>query len=427
MNHSKDITPHPKALYGWVIFAISVLYVFYKYILEVSPSILTNQIRDEFHVDEFIIGHIGASYYYAYAIMQLPSGLLVDTFGPRRTTTLGILCCSLGALLFGYSQSIFMMSFSRFLMGLGATFAILNTFKLNSNWFPSHRFAFLAGVTLTLGTLGAVFGQNPLEKLVNTLGWRQSFIDIALFGIAFALLFFILVRDKPPHRAYDVTPPTKGKVKIRIALLHIIRRSQTWIVCLYSGLSFTPVMSFAGLWGVQFIMVKYHLSKSEASFLTSLIFIGFAIGAPFYGWLSSYIGKRKPIMFLGSTISLILLTLVIYLPPLPYLLFASLLCLTGFFISGFLLSFSVIHEINVPLMTATAVGIMNTFNALFGAITGPLIGFFLDFGNAASRTQSTLGDYNLALLVLPAYLLTSLILLFFIRETNCIQTLEDKE
>lgn len=421
---SKAVIPHPRPAYGWVIFAISVLFVFFKYVLEVSPSIMTKQLMSEFKIDAAMVGHVAASYYYAYTIMQIPGGLLIDAFGPRRTTTLGVLACSFGALLFAFSESIFLISLSRFLMGIGATFAILNTFKINSSWFPAKRFALLAGLTLTLGTLGAVFGQAPLSHLIQFLGWRQSFVDLAIFGFIFSGIFYLFVRDKPNHPAYDVTPPTRGKVKLSDALRHTIRRGQTWILSIYSGLSFAPVLSFAGLWGVSFIEVKYHIDRTTASFLTSLVFIGFAIGAPLFGWFSTYIGKRKPFMFLGTSLSLVLMTFAIYSPPLHFIFFAVILFLIGFFISAFLLSFSVIHEINVPLMTATAIGIMNTVNGLFGALSDPLIGIFLDLSRSGSFFSVT--DYYFALAILPTYLLVCLFLLFFTKETHCIQTLEDK-
>jgi len=284
MSTTKAITPHPKAAYGWVVFAISVLFVFYKYILEVSPSIMTQQLMSDFKIDAAMVGHVAASYYYAYTIMQIPGGLLIDAFGPRKTTTIGLLCCALGALLFGFSQNILFISASRFLIGIGATFAILNTLKINSSWFPAHKFALLTGLMLTLGTLGAVFGQAPLAYLINYIGWRQSFIDLAIFGFLFSAVFFLLVRDRPRHPAYDVTPPTKGEVKLFDALRHTLRRGQTWILSIYSGLSFAPVLSFAGLWGVSFIEAKYHLDRTSASTLTSLFFIGFAVGAPHF-WL----------------------------------------------------------------------------------------------------------------------------------------------
>lgn len=423
--------PTSSKIYKWIVFAISVLFVFYKYILEVSPSIMTRQLMTEFNIDAAIVGHIAASYYYAYTLMQIPGGLLVDAFGPRYTTTVGLLCCTLGAFLFGLSQTPLLMACSRFLIGMGATFAILNTFKINSNWFPPRQFALLAGLTLTLGTLGAVFGQAPLSKLITHAGWRQSFFYVAIFGLIFSFFFFLIVRDQPHNQAQLGKPLKKDKIKLSVALLHMIKQKQTWILSTYSGLCFAPMLSFAGLWGVSFIEAKYHLHRTNASFLTSLVFIGFAIGAPCFGWYSSFIKKRKPVMFWGTLSAFTLLTLAIYLPPIPLFLYGIMQFFIGFSISAFLLSFSVIHEINLPLMTATAIALMNTFNALVGAFTDPLIGFFLDLTEKVALQSGipifSLNDYLLSFSILPTYLLICLILLKFVQETNCIQKTEEEK
>ena len=427
---NKTLVPHPKAIHRFLMFSISVLFVFYKYILEVSPSILTNHLMEEFHIDAALFGHIAASYYYAYTIMQIPGGILIDSFGPRIITTLGLILCTFGALLFGLSQNLFLTSLARFLMGSGAVFAVLNTLKICSNWFPARQFSFLIGLTLTLGTLGAVFGQAPLSHFIHLFGWRLSFVNLSIFGFIFAFAFYLIIRDAPPHKAYNVTPKTEEKIKLSVALLHILKRKQTWILSFYSGLAFAPVLSFAGLWGVSFIETNYLLDKNSASFLTSLVFIGFAIGAPILGWYSSFIGKRKPLLFMGTSVSLILLCIAIYSPPLPLSLLATILFLLGFFISGFLLSFTIIHEINIPLMTATAIGIMNTFNALVGAVTDPLIGIFLDLfkkdTNITNIASFSTSNFHIALTILPIYLIIALILCFLIKETHGVQTVKEQ-
>lgn len=427
-SHYSAPMPHPKAKLRWVVWSISVLFVFYKYILEVSPSIMTKELMTDLHIDAALLGHVAASYYYAYTLMQIPVGLLIDKFGPRKVTTIGVLICSFGAYLFSISDSVIVSSGSRFLMGIGATFAVLNTLKISSNWFPASRFALLTGLMLTLGTLGAVFGQAPLSIFMQTYDWRPAIATLAFIGFIFALIFFFCVRDKPPHIAYDVTPETKKKVPLHLALLHTIQKPQTWILSIFSGLAFAPVLAFGGLWGVSFLQTKYSFSHDIAAFLTSLIFIGFALGAPLFGWFSTRIGVRKPVMVWGTVIAFFLLILVLYVPVRSEFLMGVILFLFGFSISAFLLSFTVIHEINIPLMTASAIGIMNTLNGLFGALTDPLVGFFLDLGLGRSAHHGntfTALDYEISLSFLPAYLIICLILLIFVKETYCKQRIEE--
>ena len=415
-----------KTLYGWIVFFTSVLFVFYKYILEVSPSIMTHHLMLEFKIDAAMVGHIAASFYYAYTIMQLPSGLFIDTFGSRRVATIGLLFCSFGALIFGYSQNLYPVFIARFLIGMGASVSVVNAFKIAANWFPERWFAFLSGLTIASGTIGAVFGQAPLSYFMGRIGWRQSFIDLAILGFIFSAIFFLIVRSKPKRAINGITPKAQDRVGLLTALLHVIGRKQNWLLSIYSGLAFTPVISFGALWGVPFVEMKYNIDRTSASFLTSFIFLGFALGSPLLGLYSSYIGKRKPVLFWGTFFASILLTLAVYLPPIPPFLYAILSFLIGFTISAFLLSFSLIKEISLPVMTATAVGFMNTFNGLIGAITDPLIGFFLDITRAAGQHHplSSLRDYHLSFLILPIYLVVSLILIKFFKETGCEQTQE---
>ncbi len=426
-SHYPPPLPHHKAKWRFGIWITSVLFVFYKYILEVSPSIMTRDLSTALHIDAAMLGHIAASYYYAYTIMQVPSGLLIDKFGPRNITTLGILLCSFGAYLFSICDGPLLASSARFIIGVGATFAVLNTFKVSSNWFAPKRFALLSGLMITLGTLGAVFGQAPLAIFLKISGWRDGIATLSMVGFIFAGIFYLLVRDKPPHVAYDTTPIVNSKIPLHHALYQSLKKSQTWILSVYSGLAFAPILAFGGLWGISFLETKYTCSHEIAAFLTSLIFVGFALGSPLLCNLSTWIGKRKPIMVYGTLIALALLTLILYVSIPNKLVIGTLLFLFGFSLSGFLLSFTVIHEINIPIMTASVIGIMNTLNGFFGAITDPLIGFMLDL--RASHKESfgldfNVSDYQIALSFLPAYLIICLLLLLFIKETHCKQKLD---
>ena len=154
-----------------------------------------------------------------------------------------------------------------------------------------------------------------------------------------------------------------------------------------------------------------------------MIFIGFAVGAPIFGWFSDRIGRRKIVMVIGTAFALVACTLVLLLPPLPLTLLSILMFGFGFFISSFLLCFTMIREINAPILAATAVGFMNAFDAMFGAVSDPLTGKFLDMGWAGAIENGArvfpTSVYKLALLSLPAFLLLAIGCLIFIKDTYC--------
>ena len=146
---------------AWSIWLLSALFMFYKYAIEVSPSVMTTTLMKTFHVGGMELGNLAACYFYAYLLLQIPAGLLLDKFGPRKTTTLAIALCAIGSLVFAGASSLFIAGVGRFLTGIGAAFAAVNCLKLIANWFPFRQFAFMAGLMMTMAMLGAVEGRLP--------------------------------------------------------------------------------------------------------------------------------------------------------------------------------------------------------------------------------------------------------------------------
>lgn len=402
-------------IYVWIIWILSAAYMFYKYILEVSPNVMAESLMSDFQLHGSGLGNLAASYFYAYLIMQIPVGLLIDKFGPRLITTIAILFCGLGALFFSQSTFFVTAMSSRFMIGLGAAFAAVSCWKLITNWFPHKLFAFMSGLMMSLAMLGAASGVSLLAPFVKNQGWRNATFQIGLAGILLAIVFWLVVRDNPSKKAEKTYPVFQGLKKV-------LSSSQSWILSIYSGLAFAPISVFGGLWGVTFIRESYQITQVNAAHLTSLIFIGFAIGSPLAGYFSDILGKRKPLMYIGTALGLLSIFFILYVP-LPLIILGCALFLFGFTISSFLISFTMIRENSAKVIVATAIGFMNSLNAFFGAFTDPLTGFLLDiFWNGSFRDGApyfSVNNYKFALAILPIYLFISFILLFFIKETHC--------
>lgn len=411
-----------KSIHAWAIWCLSALFMFYKYGLEVSPSVMTNTLMGSFQITGVDLGNLAAAYFYAYLLLQIPAGLLLDKFGPRKMTTMAIGICALGSLIFANADTLAMAEIGRFFVGAGAAFAAVNCLKLTANWFPSTQFAFMAGLMMTIAMLGAVGGQAPLAHVISLFEWRFAMKYIGYVGLVFAFIFALVVRDKSPHVKAE-KQLTSSKTSLWETLKKVLQSSQSWWLSVYSGLAFAPVMVFGGLWGVTFLSQAYDLPESFAAQQASLIFIGFAIGAPIFGHISDRLQRRKIVMFWGSLVSLFSICFVIYSPgfSIPFLSLA--LFLFGFSISTFLLCFSMIREINPPALAATALGFMNAFNALIGAFSDPMTGKVLDsrwtglYLNEARLF--TVDAYQIAFLMLPIYLILALLSLLKIKETYC--------
>lgn len=411
-----------KSLYPWLVWLLAASFMYYKYLIQVSPGVMSKQLMSAYALTGAGLGNLAACFFYGYLIMQIPVGILLDKWSPGRITTLAAAVCALGVALFAQTNTLITAGLSRFLIGLAAAFAAVSCFKLISIWFAPKRFALMSGLSMTAAMLGAVGGQRPLAALISKYEWRVSLEIIALAGFALALLIWIVVRDK---YASQVTQPTKQKLQVN-TIKFILQDKQTWLLSLYSGLAFAPVSVFGGLWGVPFIETAYNLNVSDAAASVAYIFIGFALGCPFMGWLSDYIGRRKPLMFLGTLLSLFCLAVILYLPiSAKYL--PGILLLFGIGASGFFICFAMIREIHSLLITGTVLGFMNTFDSVCEAVTEPFVGQLLDLswhGELVDGVRKfSVHDYHQSLSVLCLYLVVSLILLFFIRETYCEQTL----
>ena len=409
-------------MHAWIIWLLSALFMFYKYALEVSPSVMTSTLMSTFNISGTSLGNLAASYFYAYLLLQIPAGWLLDKIGPRKITTLAIALCAIGSFIFAQADTLWIAAMGRFITGIGAAFAAVNCLKLIVNWFPLKQFAFMAGLMMTVAMLGAVGGQAPLAAFIDAVDWRQAMQIIGVAGFILAGIFWVVVRDVSPEHKRERHLVSQS-ISFSNSLKRVLKNSQGWWLSVYSGFAFAPVMIFGGLWGVSFLSEAFDISRNISAQAVSLIFIGFAVGAPFFGWFSDWLGRRKIVMFWGTLLALITISGVIYTPGLTHTAITLLLFLFGFAISSFLLCFTMIREISLPILAATAIGFMNAFDALFGAFSDPLTGKFLDWGWDGTLVDGarlfSVPAYQAAFLTLPIYLIISLLSLLRIKETFC--------
>lgn len=401
---------------AWIIWALAAAFYFYEFLLQVSPNIMVPELMGTFHIDAGQLGNLAACYFYIYAVMQIPSGFLLDRYGPRYLLTFGTLICMIGSLLFGTAGHLVQAQIGRFCIGLGGAFAVIGALKLIVNWFPRNRFAFLTGLTITIGMLGAVGGQTPLALLVEAFGWRESMIILGIAGGILSIMIWRTIRDYPPNRLSShkkITTPFTG-------LWQVLKSRPTWLTAIYGGLMFAPSSILGALWGVPFLMASYDITRPVAASIISILFVGWAIGSPTGGYFSDYLNKRALTLLVGTVGALLTLICFLYIP-MPLVLLSATLFAFGFFSSLFLPSYAIVQEINPLQSCATALGLMNMVNMLGGAFGQPIIGWILDqtwrghFENGIRAYSSA--NFRIAFLMLPVCLIIALCMLFLIHRS----------
>lgn len=410
----EKITSKLTTFYPWLVIVLAALLLFYKYLLQVFPSVITDQLMSVFQLTGAGLGNLAACFFYSYLIMQFFSGYLLDRFNMRNIVCISVLISASGALLFGVAHSINMAMLGRVLMGTGAAFATVGYMKTASIYFRADQFAFVSGL-LTVGVmLGAVFGEAPLALLIKNEGWNNALFIIFLVGVGISLLFFFIVKNKNSSNLIVISQEKITFAKIRA----IFTNPVNWYLTLYSGLAFAPLAVFGGLWGTPFITKAYQISLASAAGYVSMVYVGFGIGGPSFGWLANRYGRNYSWMLIGLSLSFISLLSILYLSPsIPMLIVLTLLF--GFGTGGFMLGFAVGKDSNPLYLAATVIALINSGDAICGALSEPFIGKLLDLsthGMITIPTHFPISAYRFAFLILPFELVLAGVFLFMTKQ-----------
>ncbi len=387
---------------------------------------MTNELMRDFNVGGAALGSLSAFYFYAYASIQLPVGILTDRFGPRKLMSFAAVLCSVASVIFALSDSLLLASISRALIGATVAFGFVGTLAIAGYWFKPSQFATLAGLVQTIGMCGAIFGQAPLRLVVEQTGWRGMMGALAGLALILAILLWLLV----PKRTRDQRIVKSG-LGIFEGLSIVATNPQNWI-CSIIGFGLAAIMlGFGGLWGVPWLNTVHGYSIREAAGIVSTLFFAWALFSPGMGWLSDKIGRRKPVLIAGATLCLAAFSTTVFFTPQNTFLLITLLFLTGIGGCTMTIAFTAAREHNHIEISSTAAGLINMFVVGSGAVMQPLIGWLLDINwsgaleNGArvySSTAYTI-SFSSLLVVTAAALIASLVL----RETWCNNTAPGQE
>jgi MFS family permease len=392
---------------GALSLGIVALFFFYDYFLKFSITVFKPALIQEFHISATEFGLIMSMYMLPYGIMQIPAGIMVDRWGPRKIITFSALICGIGCLLFSVANSLTLLLIGRALIGFGSSFAIVTYSKLAVTWFNPNRFAFLFSSLLTLIFVGAVFGMNISVFSINIYDLHK--LGGALY-LLIALMMWWIIRDINVASTHNALQEKTSITKVYYQLTEIIMSKQAWLSAIYAGLMFVPT-TMLGFWGITYLIETNNLSLELAGGLTSAILIGFIVGSPTYGFISDLLGKRKLPMFFSTFATLLFSSILIFSTGLSYIQIAILMFLIGFCSSGFALAFTVLKENYSIALVGVAIGFMNTVNTVFESSSTIVVGKILDL----QLYNTMLENYQCAFMFIPASMLLALGILIFIK------------
>ncbi|WP_018297139.1 MFS transporter [Corynebacterium lubricantis] len=361
---------------------------------------------DRFQVDASRIAVFTSVQVGVYALSQIPMGLLIDRFGPRRMLVAGALIMAIGQIMLGFTTNYWVAIAARVLIGMGDATAFLSVMRILPYWFPLKKTPVFTQLTASFGQIGQFLSAVPFLWLLNTSGWTVAFVTLGAIGILVSLAAFVAVADAPedstPVKAEEKARSGEGRVSLGQALKTVLTSAICWQAFFIHGVSMLYVNVFALLWGMPLMTLGMGIPETTAGLVLLANTIAAVIAGPIMGIISARAGnKRTNVVFIATLINTAS-WVVFFLSPDARGLIAIVVLniIMAFATPAANFGFDQIREKLPNGVVATGTGFGNMGGFLAAMIAAQLVGFLLDFSSNGQSYEWT--DFRFAWLAVFA-------------------------
>ncbi len=408
----------------WIVCLSAALFFFYEFIQMNIFNAISGALLQEFKLNATDLGHLSAAYFYATVLFLFPAATILDRVSTRKVILTALTICVLGTFGFALSHSLPLIFICRFLTGIGSAFCFLSCVKLASRWFPPYRMALIIGLIVTLAMLGGLVAQTPLTLLSLYVGWRNTLLIDAAFGVIIILVIIFNVQNYPSHHI-EVHKSEKRELQ-EIGYWRsfglVLKKPHNWLCGIYACLLNLPIYLLGGIWGIQYLQHLHGISNTQASFVTSMLFIGTVFGSPLVGWISDQLRRRRILMIIGAVLSLTTILIIMLFDHLSLSALMFMFFVLGLVTATQIISYPFVAENNPKLLTATSVSVVSISVLSGGAIFEPFFGWLMDSHWQGAMLEGTrvyaAADYQFAMWLFPIAFVLGLIATLFLREKH---------
>ena len=409
---------------SWQVCLLSALFFFYIFIQMNSFNAIEPYFFAQYGWTTDQLTRLFEMYFYGNVLFLFPAGMLLDRFSTRRLLLICMSVSLLCTLAFVHSGVIWQSTLARFVMGLAGAFCVLAPVRLASRWFTPDKMALVVGLIVTIGMIGGMVAQAPFVWLTQHYGFQSLlYVDTAL-GLLILFFLFAWVKDVPAgaeESEADAHQAVEG-MGLFTSIGLVLRRKENWLAGLYASLINLPVFWLGGFWGVNYLHQAHHLTTADASMVNTMMFLGLIIGSPLYGYWSDKLCLRRLPLIVGALSSLFVMSFIIFTPGLAFGELFLLFFLLGVAISSQTVVYPYVVEANPFHLTGTAESIASVL-IMAGGFTSSLFTRALNIEGVRAYVNKvpvySVGSYHLALSLLLAGFILSLLISIALRESHC--------
>jgi len=259
---------------------------FLSYMFRAVNAVVAPNLVEALDLSASQLGILTSAYLFAFALFQLPLGIALDRYGPRRVQTALLATTGVGAVIFAVGDSLLTLTVARAMLGLGVSGGLMGAFKAIVLWYPPHRHALMNSLIMSVGGLGMIAATVPAEWLVQTVGWRNMFIVAATISfIAAELIFFVV----PPQPA----PPAEADLREQIIDVgRIYADAYFWRLAPMIILVSASHIAIHTLWSGPWFRDIADMNRDEVALYLMVIALGFLFGNLTIGIIADRLGRR---------------------------------------------------------------------------------------------------------------------------------------
>ena len=278
----------------------------------VSNAVIAPELMRTLSISSEAMGVITGAFFLAFGIMQIPTGMLLDRFGPRRTMSGLFVVAAAGSAVFATAGGVVGLAIGRALIGIGCAAGLMGMLVAIARWYPPERFARLSATAFVVGGAGVLFATTPLAAAAGAIGWRGAFWAMAAITLGFAAMLFAMVRDAPPGQEVESARETFGEMLGGVRA--VCANRQLWHVCAIQFVNYGSIIAIVGLWAGPYLNDVHGLQgvlRGNVLFVINFVMLAAVIG---YGFLERKLRSRKRAIAGGSVASAAILLVLAFLP-----------------------------------------------------------------------------------------------------------------